>query len=1269
MRRRRLIPGLSLLCLLLSLNFASAQSPVYDDFNRPDNTSLGTATTGQTWSTHVGSIGIEDGQAAPGSGFFLASVDTGSTSLNVEFTLNQPAVEFWMLLRFADDQNYWRFGRWQGQSYTLQQVQLNSLGTPSIEAGAEILAQAGDRISCKVRPALIDCRVNGVAVARSTESFAASATRVGVSGYNAGSARLDDLVASVPSLPDLAVTMAGPSVIYEGGDGVWLATVNNVGVAPISADALIVPPTTVSNVNIVGASCVAEGSAWRCFLGAIGVGEESIVEIHATAPDSLTALEFSATVEGSSDEDDLTNNSSSVTTETRQPPPPGAIVFDPFDRPDGPAGQTYSGHSWTAYAGSLNIADGQAAPGDGFVLAAVDTGQSGGDFTVTVVTPSTEFWTILRLSDGANYWRFGRWKGEGYQLQRIRAQGATIYPPLVNVLPAAGDVLRCVYWFDEIECSVNGVLAARVFDSFNQTASRVGFSTYIAPTTRFDQLLVKPPPPRVDVNVAITGPVMIRSGETGNWSITLLNQGSSVVSGAEVIVTPPVQLTGAGVAGASCSLEAAHYRCAIGALSTGVATTITLTGIAPSAPAMLSMSAVTAAQPGEDQVSDNTASASTHVRRAIPVDARVVDLFDRPDSLTMGMADTGQLWTNHSSVAGIQSHEMAVSSGVTTLDAGVTSGDISATVLTISNEFWLIVRFSDGQNYWRFGRWQNGPYQLQQIRANQLGTPALQILGTVQPAVGDQIACRVGTLGLDCAVNDVTVVRTQDTFNRSATRIGFASYTSPPMRFDDLVMIHMPTGPDLGVSVQAPSVTLKDLQYTVHVDVRNNGDSTAFGATLNLSLPSVEVVAAPAACVLSPQIQCNLGSSQSVGGFERFTLTLSAATPGLISASADALVAGEAYAPDNHASWTTAVETSESAIVDNFARADTTGGLGSALTGQPWLPIAGGFGIANSEARASGAGSLTAIDAGFAFGTLEVVMGSSPALGGIAFRIVDANNYYRLSTDGGFYRLTKVVNGVVQELDFYLWRHLVAAQPGDRVRVVSRPDDSLFVTVNGLHIIDAGDVQFMFETRWGLLAVSGTPSFRSFSLRPVAEGLATQDTFSGPNGNWLSSPTTGVNYHWVPWIGANWIYDNGTARSQSDAYSLTVLDTSSERATTKATLVQPGSGAWIIFRYLESGPYFRFGHEGGAYGVDYRSGYFPLEMPAPVEQLATISPAAGDVLEVRQSADGKVECFVNGILTHRFHDATNGFRSTLNGMAAEDSSAAFDNFEVTPLPH
>src|SRR5690606_16982328 len=244
---------------------------------------------------------------------------------------------------------------------------------------------------------------------------------------------------------------------------------------------------------------------------------------HGTAPWELEQLVIESAVVPTGADGVAGNNIATVVAASL---PSGARVYDTFDRSNGAAGKADTGQQWVSHAAPLRIADGRAALDHAFLLSSVDAGSSMGDMRATVHNPGGEFWIIFRLSDSSNYWRFGRWPGEAYQLQRIMANAATVYARMATLTPAEGDLLRCIYAVDQIECSVNGVAVARVTDSFNETATRIGLSGAAAGATQFDELLVGAPPPITDAAVSVTGPRTLRAHETGTWQVAVRNRGT-----------------------------------------------------------------------------------------------------------------------------------------------------------------------------------------------------------------------------------------------------------------------------------------------------------------------------------------------------------------------------------------------------------------------------------------------------------------------------------------------------------------------------------------------------------------------------------------------------------------------------------------------------------------------------------------------------------------------------------------------------------------------
>ena len=118
--RIRVASRCALRVLLLSTLF-------YMAVNRTLAAGLEPLATGQQWLIHRGTATVTSGIGQVGNGLFLASVDGGMVEGNAEFKVVTPSNEFWLVVRFTNESNYWRFGRWQGGSYLLQQVKDGAL--------------------------------------------------------------------------------------------------------------------------------------------------------------------------------------------------------------------------------------------------------------------------------------------------------------------------------------------------------------------------------------------------------------------------------------------------------------------------------------------------------------------------------------------------------------------------------------------------------------------------------------------------------------------------------------------------------------------------------------------------------------------------------------------------------------------------------------------------------------------------------------------------------------------------------------------------------------------------------------------------------------------------------------------------------------------------------------------------------------------------------------------------------------------------------------
>ena len=409
------------------------------------------------------------------------------------------------------------------------------------------------------------------------------------------------------------------------------------------------------------------------------------------------------------------------------PPPPAMRLIDSFDRADAPSlGNADSGQPWSALLGSWSIAAGRAAGGPGYAMTVADSGGTTGMVSTALAVPSAEFWLVVRASDSSNYWRFGRSGGGAYQLQKV--VGGTPggpAPTVATVLPAAGDLLACGLLSAGISCSVNGVNVAAVVDSFNVDATDVGLATYepSGPSpARFDMFAVTDLPASPELAVTVATPPSVTVGDPVSWTVTVRNLGPVTAASTSVAAPLPLGVTAVAASPTSGSCTTVgSLACSLGALAPDQSVTVTVAAVAAT-PGDSTLGVSVATTTPELALMGNVAAATTTITPAPPAGLRVSDHFARPDAASLGVAPTGQAWAvRHGGfgVAGGQAAPTAAAGySMATVDTGETTGVVSATVATPSDELWLVLRAADGANYWRFGRAGGGPYQLQLIVAN-----------------------------------------------------------------------------------------------------------------------------------------------------------------------------------------------------------------------------------------------------------------------------------------------------------------------------------------------------------------------------------------------------------------------------------------------------------------------------------------------------------------------------------------------------------------------
>lgn len=163
------------------------------------------------------------------------------------------------------------------------------------------------------------------------------------------------------------------------------------------------------------------------------------------------------------------------------------------------------------------------------------------------------------------------------------------------------------------------------------------------------------------------------------------------------------------------------------------------------------------------------------------------------------------------------------------------------------------------------------------------------------------------------------------------------------------------------------------------------------------------------------------------------------------------------------------VATSGPAVSDTFNRADSTTTMGNADTGQPWVPLAGTWGIDANRAYSVDAATddrQVAVDAANADATVEVDMAVLDAIGGggLLFRAVDANNYWLFVAEPEIPRwvLYKRVSGTYTLVASF-------AQAGATGRLlVTASGSAITCKLDGATLMSVTDTAHQTATRHGL---------------------------------------------------------------------------------------------------------------------------------------------------------------------------------------------------------
>ena len=1253
---------------------------VADTFTRADGP-LGSTETAQPWSVDSGTWSVADLAATPGPGYSLATLDAGQAELTTSMTVDALADDFWLVVRGSDANNHWRFGRTGGGDYELQQLIGGFPGSPLIDVAQTLAPQPGDVVSCTSTAALLSCAVDGSEVASSADTFNNSATRIGIAAFDGQALVVDDVLAdpAAPTPPtpttlvaDTFTRLDGPVLgSAETGQpwtadiGSWSVTgtaaVPSPGAALATLDAgqsdlvtevdvttladefwLIVRGSDADNhwrfgriadgdyvlqdivggavggapVTTVNVVTPTAGDRLRC---ASDVGELTCSvggTVVATTTDSFNEA---ATRVGLASGGAATPTFDDFTADPTNPPPPSyAVVVDTFDRPDSPTlGTADSGQTWTNESGSWGVAANEAVPGGGYSLVSIDAGRDDLHTEARFTALGDEMWLVVRASDSQNYWRFGRTGGGDYTLQQVIGGllGSPAVTVLQNVTPAVDDLVACRSSSAALTCSVNGVDAVTTADSFNVDATRLGLAAYNATIDAVDDVLAIPADLLVADTFTRADASVLGSAETGQpWTVPAGSWGvtSSVATPG---AAPSVALVDPGAtdlrAEFTLTTPDTEFWLLVRATDDTRHWRFGRAGGGDYTLEKVDAGAVSA--PGVSLTQNLTPSAGDRVAcrsvaSGITCWVDDVEIASTEDAFDAGVAPVGMAAAGATT---LQLDDVLVSAAA---DPGAPPPDPSLVRDTFSR--------ADGPS---LGEADSG-----QTWAEESGSWSIAA-GEAAPGGGAAVAT------IDAGASEVVAGLTVPTLDADFWMLVRATDAANHWRFG---------------RTAGGDYTLESVQA---------GVASAPGVTYSQTLAPAPGDAL--SCVTTAvALTCRVNGTDVATTADGFGAA--ATRVGMAANGATTLRFDEVDVDPAPPAPPVGV-----ALVDDFARPD--GPLGSTPGGIPWTVHAGSFEIQSGNALATSAGfNLASVDAGAMGGTYEIVLPDTGGRFWATFRVQDAANYYRFGPDPltGFYTLEKVVNGVPSLLDFRFGRRNATAAPGDTIRIVQRDDDSVFVAVNGDHVVDAGDMALLGVSGVGFaMENAGNATVSALWYDPVTSTYVVDDSFDRPDSATPGPPDSGVRYPWTNWYGPQWEIVGNQLRHPGTSYGVVMLDTSSESADFSATVAALADDEhYLIFRVKEDGSHFRFGVDDGGYVLEAVTGWvFGAAVPGLVTHASPI-PAAGQELAIEQDLDGSIRAYVDGALVFSFVDTTTNPQGGHYGFATVGGLARFDDVHLVP---
>lgn len=169
---------------------------------------------------------------------------------------------------------------------------------------------------------------------------------------------------------------------------------------------------------------------------------------------------------------------------------------------------------------------------------------------------------------------------------------------------------------------------------------------------------------------------------------------------------------------------------------------------------------------------------------------------------------------------------------------------------------------------------------------------------------------------------------------------------------------------------------------------------------------------------------------------------------------------------------------------DNFDRADVANGIGSLVTGQPWIAQKGGWGIQGNAAYISvdgGNNQQLVFESGVSDGVIEMTCGVKGTSQGILFRSTDANNGLCVRANYSNMEIYKIIAGTWILLTT---RATITWVAGD-VMKVAFCGNQIQMFIKGLKVLEILCDDFTTVTRHGLRSDNTASKYDNFLMSAV----------------------------------------------------------------------------------------------------------------------------------------------------------------------------------------